>query len=32
LIGDPPHAVVLTYPLVSQLLGRLRRGELSGPQ
>ncbi|HEY2192692.1 MAG TPA: hypothetical protein VGH76_10385 [Actinomycetospora sp.] len=25
LIGDPPHAVVSTYPLVSQLLGRLRR-------
>jgi UDP-N-acetylglucosamine:LPS N-acetylglucosamine transferase len=26
LIGDPPHAVVSTYPLVSQLLGRLRHG------
>ena len=32
LIGDPPHAVVSTYPLVSQLLGRLRRsGALAAP-
>jgi UDP-N-acetylglucosamine:LPS N-acetylglucosamine transferase len=32
LIGDPPHAVVSTYPLVSQLLGRLRRtGALPSP-
>jgi UDP-N-acetylglucosamine:LPS N-acetylglucosamine transferase len=32
LIGDPPHAVVSTYPLVSQLLGRLRRsGALPAP-
>ena len=32
LIGDPPDAVVSTYPLVSQLLGRLRRsGALRTP-
>jgi UDP-N-acetylglucosamine:LPS N-acetylglucosamine transferase len=32
LIGDVPHAVVSTYPLVSQLLGRLRRsGVLDAP-
>jgi len=32
LIGDPPHAVVSTHPLVSQLLGRLRRsGTLRAP-
>ena len=32
LIGDNPHAVVSTYPLVSQLLGRLRRsGALDVP-
>ena len=32
LIGDPPHAVVSTYPLVSQLLGRLRgSGTLHAP-
>jgi UDP-N-acetylglucosamine:LPS N-acetylglucosamine transferase len=32
LIGDQPHAVVSTYPLVSQLLGRLReRGLLDVP-
>jgi UDP-N-acetylglucosamine:LPS N-acetylglucosamine transferase len=32
LIGDTPHAVVSTYPLVSQLLGRLRRsGRLDVP-
>jgi processive 1,2-diacylglycerol beta-glucosyltransferase len=32
LIGDAPHAVVSTYPLVSQLLGRLRRsGALDTP-
>ncbi|MCD2195777.1 hypothetical protein LQ327_20605 [Actinomycetospora endophytica] len=32
LIGDVPHAVVSTHPLVSQLLGRLRRsGALDAP-
>ncbi len=32
LVGDPPDAVVSTYPLVSQLLGRLRRsGALRAP-
>lgn len=32
LVGDVPHAVVSTYPLVSQLLGRLRRdGALDVP-
>lgn len=32
LIGDEPHAVVSTYPLVSQLLGRLRQaGTLEVP-
>jgi UDP-N-acetylglucosamine:LPS N-acetylglucosamine transferase len=32
LIGEPPDAVVSTYPLVSQLLGRLRRsGALGSP-
>lgn len=32
LIGDPPHAVVSTHPLVSQLLGRLRQsGTLRAP-